>query len=411
MIKLIKEAQANTALAKLSPEELKQYKQALNILQDDETLDESIKDSLKKLGLSAAVIAALLLSPQLSPAQKAAVSNLKGQTTMTTTTSTTKTNPNFWVKDTNDIKSVQKVIKAYRLYSIEQWKAGKNEIEMSGTTVDPNKPEDVKRVEKNYMLWCLGTSEDGKNGQYTSQFEFPGAFLKDLNSGKVQNLGLKGNESLSLINSSGLTVQQMAEWNNYVKWMKDKGYSGKEDMDHASFRDNVLQQYKGQVKENKMTNHQLREAIRRIINQELNEATYPKAGEKGYVKVSSLKKGDILGGSNLEVISVSAGAKTPSGKIEVTVKDPKTGKEITKTWGKTTIVKVKDKTNENAPAPSKPATSPGVKEPPAKTPGKKEPRRPLGNPNVKPAPKAKATMKEAEMLKQVIKRFKSKKNA
>jgi hypothetical protein len=28
-----------------------------------------------------------------------------------------------------------------------------------------------------------------------------------------------------------------------------------------------------------------------------------------------------------------------------------------------------------------------------------------------PAPKAKATMKEAEMLKQVIKRFKSKKNA
>jgi hypothetical protein len=72
---------------------------------------------------------------------------------------------------------------------------------------------------------------------------------------------------------------------------------------------------------------------------------------------------------------------------------------------------IKQELNENAPAPSKPATSPGVKEPPAKTPGKKEPRRPLGNPNVRPAPKAKtkATMKEAEMLKQVIKRFKSKK--
>ena len=156
---------------------------------------------------------------------------------------------------------------------------------------------------------------------------------------------------------------------------------------------------------------QIREAIRRIINQELNETTYPKAGEKGNIKVSQLKKGDILGGSGLEVISISAGAKTPSGKVEVTVKDPKTGKELTKTWGKTTIVKVKDKTNENAPAPSKPATAPGVKEPPSKTPGKKEPRRPLGNPNVQPAPKAKATMKEAEMLKQVIKRFKSKKNA
>ena len=69
------------------------------------------------------------------------------------------------------------------------------------------------------------------------------------------------------------------------------------------------------------------------------------------------------------------------------------------------------KVHEAAPAPSKPATAPGTKEPPSKTPDKKEPRRPLGNPNVRPAPKAKATMKEAEMLKQVIKRFKSKKNA
>ena len=65
--------------------------------------------------------------------------------------------------------------------------------------------------------------------------------------------------------------------------------------------------------------------------------------------------------------------------------------------------------NENTPAPSKP--SPTTK--PTVAPGKpaeKKPRRPLGNPNVKPGPKAeKATMKEAEMLKQVIKRFKSKK--
>ena len=68
---------------------------------------------------------------------------------------------------------------------------------------------------------------------------------------------------------------------------------------------------------------------------------------------------------------------------------------------------IRQELNENNPA--KPATAPGVKEPPAKTPGKKEPRRPLGNPNVKPQPKAKATMKEAEMLKQVIKRFKSRK--
>jgi len=63
-----------------------------------------------------------------------------------------------------------------------------------------------------------------------------------------------------------------------------------------------------------------------------------------------------------------------------------------------------------APAPSKPQEKPGVKEPPVKSPGKKEPRRPLGNPNVKPEPKAgvkKATMTEAEMLAKIVKRFKA----
>jgi len=67
---------------------------------------------------------------------------------------------------------------------------------------------------------------------------------------------------------------------------------------------------------------------------------------------------------------------------------------------------IRQELNEAAPTPSKP--SPTTK--PTVAPGKpaeKKPRRPLGNPNVKPQPKA--TMKEAEMLKQVIKRFKSKK--
>jgi hypothetical protein len=65
---------------------------------------------------------------------------------------------------------------------------------------------------------------------------------------------------------------------------------------------------------------------------------------------------------------------------------------------------IKQELNEAAPAPSKPTPT---KEP-AVAPGKpaeKKPRRPLGNPNVKPQPKA--TMTEAEMLKKLIKRFKS----
>jgi hypothetical protein len=60
--------------------------------------------------------------------------------------------------------------------------------------------------------------------------------------------------------------------------------------------------------------------------------------ERMSVKVSELKKGDILAGSKLEVVSVSSGAKTPSGKSDVTVKNPKTDKTQTKLWGKHTKV-------------------------------------------------------------------------
>lgn len=67
---------------------------------------------------------------------------------------------------------------------------------------------------------------------------------------------------------------------------------------------------------------------------------------------------------------------------------------------------------ENAPAPSKPKEKPGPAVAPGKPgTGKPKPRRPLGNPEVKPAPKAKATMKEAEMLDKIVKRFRqAKKN-
>ena len=56
-------------------------------------------------------------------------------------------------------------------------------------------------------------------------------------------------------------------------------------------------------------------------------------------KVHTLKKGDVLSTSKLKVISVSAGAKTPSGKMDVTVEKPD-GTKVTKTWGKNTEVGV-----------------------------------------------------------------------
>jgi hypothetical protein len=61
--------------------------------------------------------------------------------------------------------------------------------------------------------------------------------------------------------------------------------------------------------------------------------------------------------------------------------------------------------SENAPA--KPAEKPGPAVAPGKPDtGKPKPRRPLGNPDVKPAPKA---MNEEEMLQKIVARFKSKK--
>jgi hypothetical protein len=177
MIKLIDLLKESSAIAKLSPEEKDKYQQALDLLQND-TLDEGIKDSLKKLGLTAAVIAALLASPNISQAQKSQLKDI------TPTEMTSKS-------DT-----------------------------------------------------ATGTQVDGKNGKFTSQFAFPKAFLINLNTGKIKNLGLDGNDILQQINKAKVSVQQMAEWNNFVGWMSSKGYSGSSKMDQTKFSENVLEQYR-----------------------------------------------------------------------------------------------------------------------------------------------------------------------
>ena len=56
----------------------------------------------------------------------------------------------------------------------------------------------------------------------------------------------------------------------------------------------------------------------------------------------------------------------------------------------------------NAPAAPKPTTAP-----PTTAPGKPKPRRPLGNPDVKPEPKAEG--KEEQIVNKIADRFKAKK--
>jgi len=132
-----------------------------------------------------------------------------------------------------------------------------------------------------------------------------------------------------------------------------------------------------------MTKQQLRETIRKIIKQELNETLV--------VKGKTVKTYTQNGDKSYNVV-YDDGSKD---KIAVSHDD----------WDKINdLRKNATKVDENQPAtaPSKPKTEPTVA--PGK-PAEKKPRRPLGNPEVKPKPKA--TMTEADMLAKIVKRFKS----
>jgi len=154
-----------------------------------------------------------------------------------------------------------------------------------------------------------------------------------------------------------------------------------------------------------MTKQQLHETIRRIINQELNEEmktksiSNPNAGKWRIIneKTGNPMTKEFYNSKEEAMDAVRALGKTNAAGIKIIQL-----KDTMKVFAK-----------ENAPAPSKPSEKPGPAVAPGKPGEKKDPkRRHIGNPNVKPAPKAiKASMKEAEMLKKVIQRFKAKKNA
>jgi hypothetical protein len=78
------------------------------------------------------------------------------------------------------------------------------------------------------------------------------------------------------------------------------------------------------------------EKERRIKKKSINEGSYKVSASSK--EAQYLKKGDLITGG--EVVSVSSGAKTPSGKVEVIIKgkDGKTKKHI---WGKYTKIGVK----------------------------------------------------------------------
>jgi hypothetical protein len=86
-----------------------------------------------------------------------------------------KTNiyPNFWINynrpdgTSDDIRTIQNALKIYRAYLINEWKTkpptyrpGINFKNPDGSdyVADPKKPEDVKRVDENFMPWAKPTT-------------------------------------------------------------------------------------------------------------------------------------------------------------------------------------------------------------------------------------------------------------
>lgn len=77
------------------------------------------------------------------------------------------------------VKPIQSQIKAYRQSIIDAHKNGA-QIKFA----QPPGPD-----YSNFMGWATGTSEDGINGQYTSQFMFPKTYLVNLNTGSKTDQG------------------------------------------------------------------------------------------------------------------------------------------------------------------------------------------------------------------------------
>ena len=205
------------------------------------------QEQLDELGMKDIALGAAMAASSIFGGAKAQSKIPTQQPAITQQASTVKTNPNFWVKpvtgDVNpDIQKIQTVIKAFRYYTLGQWK--KDNAVIMGTWYNDLTPAQAKDIESKYITDATRTDEDGKNGEFTSKFIFPKAFLIDLNTGKIKDLGIDGNTALTLVAKSGLNIQQMEEWNKFVKWMADQGVSGDEKMDHAPFRNKILVTYK-----------------------------------------------------------------------------------------------------------------------------------------------------------------------
>jgi predicted phage tail protein len=117
----------------------------------------------------------------------------------------------------------------------------------------------------------------------------------------------------------------------------------KKDYDGDGKIESSREEYKG-VKDKAIKNTK---GLAEIIAKKLKESSYKAPSNS--VEAQSLKKGDVIG-SGETVVSVSSGAYTPSGKVDVTLeKDGKIRKAV---WGKYTKVGIKKLKESSYKAPS-----------------------------------------------------------
>ena len=146
-----------------------------------------------------------------------------------------------------------------------------------------------------------------------------------------------------------------------------------------------------------MNKNKLKEMIREIVDRVLNEKTYGDTNEATAAQLRYAVKPKPKQ-SDFRKQIIAAKKMFDAGATE---------KEVKAKFPQEVINAVNSEASldeANAPAPSKPSPGPAVAPGKPDT-GKPKPRRPLGNPDVKPGPKA---MNEEEMLKKIVARFKSK---
>ena len=146
-----------------------------------------------------------------------------------------------------------------------------------------------------------------------------------------------------------------------------------------------------------MNKNKLKEMIREIVDRVLNEKTYGDTNEATAAQLRYAVKPKPKQ-SDFRKQIIAAKKMFDAGATE---------KEVKAKFPQEVINAVNSEASldeANAPAPSKPSPGPAVAPGKPDT-GKPKPRRPLGNPDVKPAPKA---MNEEEMLQKIVARFKSK---